>query len=158
MGALLRLVFAVLIVAVVIGFFMGYRIRDGRIVDPSGVVATPGQLGHVDTDKAREAGATIGDKVAVGANAAQHALSNAALTGKIKAKITLDDTLKGSSVGVDSNDGAVTLTGTVASAAQHTRVLQLTKETEGVKSVADHLGRPVGRRCRLLETSLAERS
>jgi hyperosmotically inducible periplasmic protein len=139
MGALLRLVFAVLIVAVVIGFFMGYRIRDGRIVDPSGVVATPGQLGHVDTDKAREAGATIGDKVAVGANAAQHALSNAALTGKIKAKITLDDTLKGSSVGVDSNDGAVTLTGTVTSAAQHTRVLQLTKETDGVKSVADHL-------------------
>ena len=63
----------------------------------------------------------------------------AALTGKIKAKITLDDTLKGSNVGVDSNDGAVTLTGTVASPAQHTRVLQLTKETDGVKSVADHL-------------------
>ena len=84
-------------------------------------------------------GATIGDKVAVGANAAQHALSNATLTGKIKAKITLDDTLKGASVGVDSNDGAVTLSGTVPTAAQHARVLQLTKETDGVKSVTDHL-------------------
>jgi osmotically-inducible protein OsmY len=139
MGALVRLVFALLIVAVIGAFFMGYRVKDGRVVDPSGAVATPGTLGHVDTAKAREAGATIGDKVAVGANAAQHALSNAALTGKIKAKMTLDDTLKGSSVSVESNDGAVTLTGTVISPAQHTRVLQLTRETEGVKSVADHL-------------------
>ena len=58
MGALLRLVFAILIVAVIVGFFMGYRIRDGRIVDPSGAVAARGELGHVDPAKAREAGAT----------------------------------------------------------------------------------------------------
>ena len=140
MGALLRLASALLIVAVIVGFFMGYRIRDGRIVDPSGAAATAGKINDVDTAKAREAGATIGDKVAVGAKAAaQHALANATLTGKIKAKITLDDTLQGASVGVDSNDGAVTLSGTVPTAAQHARVLQLTKETDGVKSVTDHL-------------------
>jgi hyperosmotically inducible protein len=139
MGALLRLVFALLIVAVIVGFFMGYRIRDGRIIDPSGAAATAGKVTDVDPAKAREAGATIGDKVAVGANAAQHALANATLTGKIKAKISLDDTLKGASVSVDTTDGAVTLSGTVPTAAQHARVVQLTKETDGVKSVTDHL-------------------
>jgi hypothetical protein len=101
MGALVRLVFVLLILAVLGAFFMGYRVKDGRVIDPNGAVATPG---HVDTARAREAGATIGDKVAVGANAAQHALSNAALTGKIKAKMTLDDTLKGASVSVETTD------------------------------------------------------
>jgi osmotically-inducible protein OsmY len=47
--------------------------------------------------------------------------------------------LKASSVSVESNDGAVTLSGTVASTAQHTRVVQLARETDGVKSVTDHL-------------------
>jgi osmotically-inducible protein OsmY len=139
MGALLRLILVLVILAAVAAFFMGYRVRDGHIVDPSGAVATSRNLPEVDTEKAREAGAAIGDKVAVGANAAQHALSNAALTGKIKAKIALDDTLKAANISVDSTDGAVTLTGTVASASQHTRVLQLARETDGVKSVDDRL-------------------
>lgn len=139
MGALLRLVIVLVVLAVLAAFFMGYRVHDGRLIDPNGAIATSGKLPDVDTVKARQAGAAIGDKVAVGASAAQHALSNAALTGKIKAKIALDDTLKASSVGVESSDGAVTLSGTVASAAQHTRVVQLARETDGVKSLNDHL-------------------
>ena len=44
MGALLRLVFARPHRRGVVGFFMGYRIRDGRIVDPSGAAATAGKF------------------------------------------------------------------------------------------------------------------
>jgi osmotically-inducible protein OsmY len=139
MGALLRLVLVFVILGALAAFFMGYRVRDGRLIDPNGAIASSTKLPDVDTAKAREAGAAIGDKVAVGASAAQHALANAALTGKIKAKIALDDTLKASSVSVESTDGAVTLSGTVASAAQHTRVVQLARETDGVKSLTDHL-------------------
>src|SRR3954468_21281307 len=57
MGALLRLVLALLIVAVIVGFFMGYRIRAGRTIDPSGAAATAGKVTDVDPAKAREAGA-----------------------------------------------------------------------------------------------------
>ncbi len=139
MGTLIRLILVVVVLAAIAAFFLGYRVQNGTIVGPDGAPATTGRMPQVDTEKAREAGAAIGDKVAVGANAAQHAIANATLTGKIKAKITLDDTLKKSSINVDSADGVVTLTGTVASQAQQTRALQLARETEGVKSVTDRL-------------------
>jgi hyperosmotically inducible protein len=139
MGSLIRLFIVVVLLAAIAAYFMGYRVRNGQVVGPDGTVATSGQLPEVDTTKAREAGAAIGDKVAVGASTAQHAINNAALTGKIKAKMTLDDTLKGSSISVETLDGAVTLSGTVISPAQHTRALQLARETDGVKSLTDQL-------------------
>jgi hypothetical protein len=139
MRTLLRLFLILFILGALAAFFLGYRVRDGRVVGPDGTAATQPALPDVDTKKAREVGAAIGDKVAVGATAAQHALANGALTGKIKAKIALDDTLKAANVSIDTSDGVVTLTGTVTSPAQHTRVLQLTRETDGVKSVVDHI-------------------
>jgi osmotically-inducible protein OsmY len=142
MGALLRLLLVFMVLAALAAYLLGYRVRDGRVVGPNGAVATTGQLPEVDTAKAREVSAAIGDKVVVGATAAQHALANTALTSKIKAKIALDDTLEASNVSVSTADGVVTLTGTVASQAQHTRVLQLARETDGVKSVTDRLTVP----------------
>lgn len=139
MRSLLRLFLVLLVLAAIGGYLLGYRLRDGRLIGPGGTVATSDNLPQVDGTRAREVGAAIGDKVAVGANAAQHALANSTLTGKIKAKITLDDTLDRSSIGVDTTDGAVTLTGTVASETQRTRALQLARETVGVKSVTDRL-------------------
>jgi hypothetical protein len=139
MRTLLRLFLVLFILGALAAFFMGYRVRDGRVVGPDGSAATMRKLPEVDTAKAREVGAAIGDKVAVGATAAERALANGTLTGKIKAKIALDDTLKASKISIDTSEGVVTLTGTVASPAQNTRVLQLARETDGVKSVVDHL-------------------
>ena len=139
MRGLLRLILVLVILVGVAGFFMGYRIRNGQVVGPTGAVATRGELPEVDTAKARQAGAAIGESVATGASAAQHAAANVTLTGKIKVKIGLDDTIKGSHINVDSADGVVTLTGTVATEAQRTRVAQLARETAGVKSVVDRL-------------------
>jgi BON domain len=139
MRSLLRLIVVLVLLAGLAGYLLGYRFRDGRIVGPDGTAATTTQLPPVDTARAREVGAAIGDRVAVGATAAQHALANGALTSKIKAKIALDDTLETADVSVETTDGVVTLTGSVASKAQHTRVLQLASETDGVKSVNDKL-------------------
>jgi hyperosmotically inducible protein len=139
MRGLLRLILVVVILLAVVGFFMGYRIRNGQVVGPTGAVATTGQLPEIDTAKARQAGAAIGETVATGASAAQHAAANVTLTGKIKVKIGLDDTIKASHIDVDTTDGVVTLTGTVATEAQRTRVVQLARETAGVKSVVDRL-------------------
>jgi osmotically-inducible protein OsmY len=40
---------------------------------------------------------------------------------------------------VDSNNGVVTLTGTVPTAAEKALALKIAKETDGVKSVVDRL-------------------
>ncbi len=107
-------------------------------------VGTSGQgttSGPVDVSKARERGAEIGQEVGQAADKAGQFMSDAALTAKIKSKIALDDTLNGSDVGVTTDHGVVTLSGSVRSAAQHERALQLARETKGVKTVKDELGR-----------------
>lgn len=141
-GALLRLVLVVVLLAAAAAFFFGYRIGDdGDVVRPAeGPVATTGQAPNVDTAKARETGAAIGEKVASGANQAQQALTQGSLTAKIKSKMTLDDTIRAADINVDTAaGGAVTLTGTVRSEAERKRALQLARETAGVTSVTDRL-------------------
>lgn len=140
LGSLFRLILVVAILAVVGAYFLGYRLKDGVISGPEGrPVATTGTLPEVDTAKARETGAAIGEKVAAGANEAQRALTEMALQGKIKSKMALDDLVKAADINIDSANGVVILTGTVRSEAERTRAVQLARETDGVKSVTDRL-------------------
>ena len=138
--ALLKLVVIVVLLAAAAAFFLGYRFGDHGVTTPrETAVATAGTAPEVDTARARQTGAAIGEKVAVGANQAEHALQNGALTAKIKSKMALDDTVKALDINVDTADGVVTLTGTVRSAAERTRAVQLARETAGVTSVTDRL-------------------
>ncbi len=139
-GSLLRFALLLIVVAAAAAFFMGYRLGDQDAGPRSDrAVATTGTDPVVDTAKARETGAAIGEKVAVGASQAEHALENGALTAKIKSKMALDDTVKALSINVDTADGVVTLRGTVHSEAERTRAVQLARETAGVISVTDRL-------------------
>jgi osmotically-inducible protein OsmY len=139
-GALVRLVLILIVLAVGVGFFMGYRVTDRGVTRPPNdrPVGTTGTR-PIDTSKAREAGAAVGEKVATGANEAQRAVSSAALTGKIKAKMALDDTVKAAAIDVETDGGVVTLKGTIRSEAERTRAVQLARETDGVTSVTDRL-------------------
>lgn len=137
--ALLRLVILVVVLAAAAAFFMGYRLGDHGDVVKDRPVATTGSAPEVDTARARATGAAVGEKVAEGANQAEHALGNGALTAKIKAKMALDDSVKALGINVDTADGVVTLTGTVHSQAERTRAVQLARETAGVTSVNDRL-------------------
>ena len=67
------------------------------------------------------------------------AIGNAALTSAIKTKFLADTAISGLKIDVDSNNGVVTLTGTVPSAAEKTRALRVARATDGVKSVVDRL-------------------
>ena len=138
--ALLRTVVIVVILVAAAAFFLGYRWSDGAgpalSRDP---VATTGVGGQVDRDRARQTGAAIGEKVAVGASRAEQVIAESTLTAKIKAKIALDETLRGTRVNVDSHGSEVTLRGTVATRAQRQRVAQLARETAGVTAVEDQL-------------------
>ena len=145
--ALVQVILVIVIVVAAAAFFLGYRWGGGpqatTASEPAArqeaPVATRGDRVDTTRERARAAGAEIGEKVAAGAEKAGETLEQAGLTAKVKSKIALDDTLDGSHISVASDDRRVTLTGTVINDAQHRRALDLARETEGVSTVVDHL-------------------
>ncbi len=142
--ALVRLILIVVVLVAVGAFFFGYRWGTGTPTPAEHPIGTAGRGGTesarpVDTERAREKGAEIGEKVAVGANEAERAMMNASLTAKIKSKMALDDGVQAARIDVDTADGVVTLTGRVRSQAERERAVQLARETRGVTSVVDRL-------------------
>ena len=67
------------------------------------------------------------------------AVTDAWVTMKIHSQFVPEEALEDSNIDVDTNNGVVTLNGTVASAAGRTRAVAIAKATEGVKSVNDAL-------------------
>jgi hyperosmotically inducible protein len=98
-----------------------------------------GTIGTINTEKARQAGAEVGEKEGIAAAKVGQAVDEAALTSKIKAKMVLDDSIKARAIDVTTNGSVVTLTGTVGSQAEHDRAVALAGETAGVTKVVDRL-------------------
>jgi osmotically-inducible protein OsmY len=138
--ALFKLVLLVAIVVGVAGYMLGWW--SGRDVLPDG---TP----RIDTERARQIGAQVGEKTAAVASKvadeAKEVLGDGALTTKIKAKMALDDTVKARDLNVDTANGVVTVKGTVRSNAERDRALQLARETDGVRQVLDRITVEIGK-------------
>src|SRR3954471_16500835 len=66
-------------------------------------------------------------------------LSDAEITSAVKTKLLADKTVGGLKIDVDTTDGVVTLTGPVATAAEHSQALRIARNTKGVKHVTDKL-------------------
>ena len=142
--ALLRVIVVIVIVAAIAAFFVGYRFGGSdRAIDPDPVVGTSGpdlDPGvDVDVDRARATGARVGESIAVGANRAERAAADGALTAKIKSKMALDDEVEALNIDIDTDGGVVTLRGAVTSANERERAVRLARETDGVTSVVDQL-------------------
>ena len=137
--ALVKLVLIVVLLVAAGAFFFGYRWADGDSGAVDRPVGTSGVADDINRDRARETGAEVGETVAEGANQAQRAMADASLTTKIKAKMALDDSIEALDIDIDTNGSTVTLSGTVDTAAERNRALQLARETEGVTSVIDRL-------------------
>jgi osmotically-inducible protein OsmY len=135
LGSLVRAVVLIVILVGAGAFLLGWW-GSGRLRDD--VRQTVGTTG-VDTQKAREVGAKVGETTANAADQARRAVNEGAITGKIKAKMALDDTVKALDIDVDTVGTTVTLSGVVATDAQRQKALQLAKETDGVKQVVDQL-------------------
>src|SRR5581483_2007342 len=101
---LLVLVVVVAAAFLALGYWTGSRASRG-----DGAVGTSG----VNVDRARERGAELGEKAAVATEKVQGAVSEAALTTKIKAKMALDDSVKARAIDVTTDGSTVTLRGTV---------------------------------------------
>jgi hyperosmotically inducible periplasmic protein len=130
-----RLVLLVVILGIVAAWYYGYRWGGSS----SGKGAEVEASGPSFDAEARKAGAEIAGKVAQGANLAEKALQEAKLTGKIKSKMALDDTIDASRINVDTTGTVVTIRGSVPTGAQRQRVLQLARETDGVTNVVDKI-------------------
>ena len=133
--ALFRAVLLLIVVVAAAAYLLGWRIGHGPATSAPQPVGTSG----VNTERAREIGATVGERTAVAAHDARRALTDGQVTAKIKAKMALDDSIKALDVNVDTNGSTVTVSGVVDSAAQRDRVLRLARETAGVTAVVDRL-------------------
>jgi hyperosmotically inducible periplasmic protein len=144
-GSLLRTVLVILLVVGALAFFAGYRLADGipgrpaTDPDPAPVGTIGREPDGADRQRARERGAAIGERVAVAGERATEALSDGAVTAKIKSKMALDDLVRARDIDVDTTDGNVTLSGRVHSEEERQRALALARETAGVRTVVDRL-------------------
>lgn len=131
------------------------NVIDNLTVSP-GVTPTTGIDDPVQ-DKAREQAADARDatrdakdKAEAKTDAAQKkagdaadrtgdAISDAAVTTAVKTKFLADSAVSGLKIDVDTNNGVVTLNGTISNAAERRRALEIARDTDGVKSVKDNL-------------------
>ena len=86
-------------------------------------------------DESKSASRKAGEAVGT----AGEAVTDGWITTKVKGSFVGEDALDNSDIDVDTNDGVVTLSGTVASEAGRARALAIAKKIEGVKSVKDNL-------------------
>lgn len=136
---LFRLVLLLVVIVAAGAFFFGYRWADLGLSDGARDAGATGIIDEEDKERARAAGAQIGETVAAGADQAQRAAADGSVTAKIKAKMALDDNVEAANIDVDTDGSVVTLTGRVANADERARAVRLARETEGVTSVVDRL-------------------
>jgi len=140
--ALFKLIVLVAVIFAVGAFMLGWWSGGGWIRDRGGrPIGTTG----IDTSKARQVGAEVGQKAAAAATQAGAAIEAGGLTAKIKAKMALDDRVHSTTINVDTKDGVVTLSGQVSSEMERQRAVLLARETDGVKTVVDNLKVAVSR-------------
>ncbi len=144
MGHLIRTLLVLAIALVVAAYFLGY-LPETESVFRSGHAAKASPSEDVEAPRGASrpkplpSGDELKDRAARAAQRVDETLADSALTTKIMAKIALDDTVKSSDVRVHTKDGVVTLSGTVSSSAKQERILQLARETTGVKSVVNEI-------------------
>lgn len=112
------------------GYWAGTSVGRG-----DGASSTTG----IDTGAARERAAELGERAAVASAKAGDAVRDASVTGKIKAKMALDDLVKARTIDVSTDGTSVTLSGRVHSNDERDRAVRLARETEGVQKVVDQL-------------------
>ncbi len=90
--------------------------------------AQPMMLAAADSDLENSAEHT--------ANEAGEAMSDTWITTKVKSALLAGDSTPGMKIEVETNDGVVSLSGTVASEAQREMAIEKAKGIEGVKDVS----------------------
>ena len=119
---------------------------DNKVVTLSGDVTSAEQKSQaLSVAKAVEGVSQVNDKLTVQHKSSSETATlkgyagDTAITSEVKAKLLADDIVPSRNVKVETNAGAVHLTGTVTSAAQAERAAEIAKAVSGVKSVRNDL-------------------
>jgi osmotically-inducible protein OsmY len=135
---LIRFLLVLIVLAVAGVFVYNFWTGNGWTLRPPATSPT-----GVDAEQAREKGVDLARRAAERTKAAaertEEAVSEAALTAKIKSKMALDDHVKARTINVTTDGTIVTLTGTVHSDQERQRAVRLARETEGITEVVDRL-------------------
>ena len=102
-------------------------------------VTPPGGLDDAALNRARDAAAKDSATTSDTVGTAGSAVGDAALTTKVKTKFLADTSISGLKIDVDTKGDVVTLSGTVPTAAEKRKAVEVAKATDGVKSVVDNL-------------------
>jgi len=85
----------------------------------------------------------VDNQLRVGSESTKATVSDSAITARLKTEMVAEEALRG--VHVETNNGVVSLTGTVASSAARQRALELAQTLTGVQRVEDNIKvRPTG--------------
>ena len=90
-------------------------------------------------DATKDAARTATDKTKAGAEKTGEFITDAAITTAVKTKLLADSKTPGLKIDVDTNDGVVTLNGTVPSKAVADKAVADARGTKGVKRVVNNL-------------------
>lgn len=110
------------------------KAEAGKLAKVDGVAKVTNDI-EVDPD----ADKTLAERTKKGLNKAGEAITDAWITTKVHWFFTGEDLLDGSEINVDTNNGVVTLKGTVKTTAGKARAELLAKQTDGVKRVVNEL-------------------
>ena len=89
--------------------------------------------------QARSATQDVKEKTAAAAQKTGAYLSDTEITTKVKSKLLADKAVSGLKIGVETDNGVVTLTGTVGTAAERAHAANVARHTDGVKRLVDKL-------------------
>jgi osmotically-inducible protein OsmY len=96
-------------------------------------------IGQKTVEKTKEIGHETADKTKDIAKKTGEVVTDAAITSAVKTKFVADTTVKALKIDVDTNNGVVTLNGTVSSRAEADRAVMLARNTRGVTRVVNNL-------------------
>ena len=94
---------------------------------------------RTDSSTATAPATDTGQKMAAATDKMATAVDDSALTAKVKAALLAEPGLKSLQIGVDTKNGAVTLSGAVDSAASRDRAKEVASSVNGVSTVVDQL-------------------
>ncbi len=112
------------------------RVEDRLTVNPA---ATADSRAYEAGSDAAAATSGAADRAGDAASGAGAAVTDASVTAAVKTRLLADSDVAGLKIDVDTSDKVVTLTGTVATAAQKTEAESIARDTTGVSRVVNNL-------------------
>jgi hyperosmotically inducible protein len=102
-------------------------------------LALSGLIAFTGCTAAKNTGTAVSEGTKEAAEETGEVVTDASITAAVKMKMADDELVKARNIDVDTNDGVVTLNGTVNSKAEEQKAIDLAHSVDGVKKVVSNL-------------------